>query len=86
VHIDNDHEIIILKRRAVLLNIIYYGKKIKVSDKFYNHVLEGFVESKKKYYARIEYNKRHRHIGYNTLQYTCLCERMPIEYNLVFRD
>jgi hypothetical protein len=47
VHIDNDDEIIILKRRAVLLNIIYYGKKIEVSDVFYNHVLEGFAESKK---------------------------------------
>jgi hypothetical protein len=47
MHIDNDDEIIILKRRAVLLNIIYYGKKIEVSDVFYNHVLEGFAESKK---------------------------------------
>jgi hypothetical protein len=47
VHIDNDDEIIILKRRAVLLNIIYYGKKIEVSGVFYNHVLEGFAESKK---------------------------------------
>jgi hypothetical protein len=47
VHIDNDDEIVILNRRAVLLNIIYYGKKIEESDKFYNHVLEGFAENKK---------------------------------------
>jgi hypothetical protein len=43
------------------------------------------VQKVKKYYARIEYNKRHRHIGYNIPQYMFLYERMSIEYNLVLR-
>ena len=30
------------------------------------------VQKVKKYYTRIEYNKMHRHIEYNTMQYMCV--------------